>query len=273
MLPNRLKRINAKASVGLLLLSLLLLGSIGCNTRIEGCLDVYADNFDLEAELACKGCCTYPSMTLSLTQKWNDENFSNADTLYDVHQQPYIIQDLKYFLSSFSWRDGNGDLYSVDSVDAACNGETLTYTPDILTTDARQFTYTLGTIRLAPLTDSLYLKFGLAEDFSCLDQNDENTPSNLTEQSPFWNKKTATLETMRLILQRDLDSVTFDTVFLTTNVDFCMAYNLQFKRGYPEKFDLTVDYAVWFQDADVGDLSSFEASVLIHLPGSILPTN
>jgi hypothetical protein len=273
LLLTTIKTIKAKVPSGFLLLALLLTGSVGCNTRIEGCLDLNADNFDFEAELACEDCCTYPKMNLSLTQKWNEDNFSNEDTLYDIHDQPYIIQDLKYFLSSWSWRDGEGHRYTVDSVNAACHATTLAYTPDILTTGTRQFSYTLGTIRLAPLTDSLFMTLGLVEDFSCLDPDDESTPSNITDQSPLWNKETGTLETLRLVLQRDLNTVTFDTVFLTTNFEFRLPYTVQLRSGFSEKFDLTVNYALWFQDADTGDLSSFGTSIINYLPGSISPTN
>ena len=150
MLQNTNKKIISSGLSGLFLLALILIGSLGCNTRIEGCLDINADNFDFEAELACKECCTYPFMNLSLTQQWDETNFSNTDTFYDIHDQPYIIHDLKYFLSSWSWQDLEDIVYTIDSLSAACNEGILTYTPDILMGDTRQFSYTLGTIQECP---------------------------------------------------------------------------------------------------------------------------
>ncbi len=243
-----------------------------CNTRTEGCLELNANNFDLDAERPCKDCCTYPSINLLLTQKWNDDNFSNEDTLYDIHAQPYKIQDLKYFLSSWSWNNSDGDIFTVDSISGTCNQSTLMFTPDILTTDTRKFNYKLGTIRVAPLADSLFFTFGLVEDFSCLDPGEASTPSNLKAQSSLWNPNTAMLATLRLVLQRDLEIATYDTVFLTTKKDIYLPYAFQFRNGFNEQFNLTINYAQWFQDVDIGDLTSFENSIVAHFEGSISPT-
>ncbi len=251
---------------------LLLVVCARCNTKVEGCLDLNASNFDFEAEKACDDCCDYPSMVVSLSQKWNEDNFSNADTLYDMHGMPYIIQDLKYFLSSWAWRSTEGDVYTVDSVSAPCNQTLLEFTPDILTIDTRQFSYTLGTIREAPLIDSVKLVVDLVEDFSCLDPDDPATPSNVTDQSPMWNPATTSLETGRMVLQRDLASVTYDTVYFTTKVEISLPYSLQLRNGFTEQFNLTVNYAEWFSEVDVDNLASFSTSVETHIAGSITPT-
>lgn len=243
-----------------------------CNTKTEGCLDLNAKNFDFEAEKACGDCCVFPTMLLSLSQKWNEDNFSNGDTLYDIHGSPYKIQDLKYFMSNWAWRSTEGVIYTVDSVTGPCHSSMLTFTPDILTIDTRQFSYSLGTIRRAPFTDSVRFVVDLAEDYSCLDPEDPKTPSNVTDQSPMWNPAISELETGRMVLQRDLGSVTFDTVYFSTFLEFSLPYSLQMRNGFDEQFNLTVNYAEWFSDVDVNNLASFSTSVITHLPGSITPT-
>lgn len=251
---------------------LVILASAGCNTRIEGCLQANAENFDLNAERACDGCCMYPSMGLSLTQRWGERNFTNGDTLYDVNDKPYKIIDLKYFLSSWVWHDTEGNYITVDSVEASCDEDILRFTTDNLIMDSRQFVYTLGTIRESPLIDSLQLALGLYQDFSCLDTSDTDTPVALTNQSPLWNTTTGKLETIRLILQLSLDQETSDTIFITTNDIVRLGYNLQLKPGTDARFDLTVDYAQWFIDADVNDLNSFSQSIKNNFAGSIVRT-
>jgi hypothetical protein len=251
---------------------LLVLTWAGCNTRIEGCLEANAENFDLNAERPCDGCCTYPSMSLSLTQKWNGDNFSNADTLMDANGQPFKIIDLKYFLSSWVWSNSEGALFTVDSVDAGCDESTLRFTTDNTVIDTRQFVYTLGTIRQSPLMDAVHFTFGLKQDFSCLDATDPNTPSSLTDQSPLWNEQSSTLETLRLIIQRSLDNETVDTVYINSLMDVRLDYALQLAPGIDTQLDLTVNYAQWFIDADVTDLSSFGTSINTNFAGSIIPT-
>jgi len=244
----------------------------GCNTRIQGCLDVNAENFDLEAERDCDGCCTYPSMLLSLSQKWNEENFTNDDTLYDINLKPYKIQDLRYFLTTWAWRDTEGIWMTVDSIDADCDASTLTYTPDNAIVDTRKFLYTLGTIRQAPTIDSIRFAFGLTQDFSCLDEENAATPPELTSQSPLWNPASSSLETLRLIVQRTLGSEVFDTLYIDTQVDIGLGYDLQFRKGFDTQLDLSVNYAMWFSAVDIMDLNTFGTSIVNNFDGSITKT-
>jgi hypothetical protein len=251
---------------------IVLLSIPACNTRIEGCLDANAENFDLNAERDCDGCCTFPSMELALTQRWGDRNYTNEDTLYDIHGQPYKIQDLKYFFSTWGWKDSAGNLYTVDSVNGVCDENIFTYSPDNLIIDSRQFIYTLGSIRQFPVIDSVMFTLGLTEDYSCLDAENPGTPSGLTDQSPLWNKESSSLETMRLIVQKDLDAEIFDTLFINDRIDFQMLYDLQMERGHDTQLMLTVDYALWFKDVDIMDLSTFQSSIGIHFASGISRT-
>ena len=161
---------------------LILISIAGCNTRIQGCLDVNAENFNLNAEQSCDGCCTYPSLALSLTQRWGDRNFALTDTLFDIHGHPYRISGLVYFLSDWTWVDGQGISYHVDSVSATCLDGDLTYSPDNLLVDTEHFNYTMGLTRQAPVIDSLRFVFGLTQDLSCLDADNTGTPLELTDQ-------------------------------------------------------------------------------------------
>lgn len=244
-----------------------------CNTRIEGCLDAEADNFDFDAELACNDCCEYPSVLLTLSQKWLDNNFTNADTLLDAQGRPYQIKDLKYFLTTWSWQDDQGVHYTVDSARGDCGDVDLVYTPDILVIDTRQFNYTLGKVRKSPVTNKLLYHLALTEDYSCLDSDDPSTPDQVTTQSPLWNPETGSLASLRLILQQDLtDSLPPDTLFLDISSAFTFPYVLEFVKGNNNAFELTVDYGLWFSEVNIDDLSSFEQSIQQHIAGSFYPT-
>jgi len=268
-----IKKITAPDYSGwIVVYTLLIILSTGCNTRIEGCLDVNAENFDLNGERPCKDCCTYPMMQLSLTQKWNDANFSNDTTLYDEQLQPYFITDLRYYLTTWSWIDDEGNQFTVDSVEGDCNGSTLTYTPDILIIDTRKFLYTLGTIRVAPHIVSLHASLGLTEDYSCLDETDPQTPSVVTDQSPLWNTQTGKLETIRLIVQRDTSIESLDTIYIDYQLENTLGYDYQLENGKNTPLTLSVNYAQWFKDVNVDSLSSFETSLRNNIAGSITRT-
>jgi len=207
-----------------------------------------------------------------MSQKWGDENFANTDTLFDMQGQPYQITDLKYFLTSWTWKDPSGEIYTVDSVTAACHSATLTYTPDVLVVDTRKFSYTLGTIRQAPLLESVQFSLGLVGDFSCLGEDNPDIPVDLTDQSPLWNPQTSSLETVRLIVRRSLSSDLVDTIFINTQMEYFIPYNEQIDLGFDFELGLTVNYGQWFQDVDINELSSFRSSILTQLDGSFSRT-
>ncbi len=250
----------------------MLLSINGCNTRIQGCLDANADNFNLNAEQSCDDCCTYPSISLSLTQLWGDRNFTITDTLYDMNGHSYRIRGLDYFLSSWTWEDAAHNSFHVDSVTVICDDGNLTYAPDILAINAERFNYILGTIRQAPFIDSIRFTTGLTQDISCLDAANPETPIELTDQSPLWNSTSGSLETMRLIIQYDIAVETFDTIYIIDEVVSALVYPFDFIPGEDSQFMLTVDYSLWFQDVNTADPASFRQSIISNFAGSISRT-
>ncbi len=245
----------------------------GCTSRVEGCLDIAASNFDFSADKACDGCCTYPSLSISLSQKWNERNFSTTDTLMDINGHPYKITDLKYYLSSWSWKDAGNMKYTVDSAMIKCsNGDLLHYTPDIVSVDSKQFQYTLGATRNSPTIDSVFLKLGLIPALDCVDPAGTNTPPVLADESPLYDAGTSSRAAIRLVLQRDTSLLIYDTLFIHTSQDLRLTYDLSFKTGLNTTLNLSVNYANWFSGVDIQVLGSFEQSILAGIPGSIFKT-
>lgn len=260
------------AFTGLLILLISAWCMQSCTTREPGCLDIAASNFDLDADRPCDDCCTYPSLTLTLTQKWDDRNFNLSDLLFDKNNQPYKIQDLRYFLSSWSWSDAEQQVYTIDSLSISCEAGDIRYTPDILTIDPRQFVYTLGTIRLSPSIISLMFRIGLPPQLSCVEETREDVPPALSDESPLWDSLAMSRAAMRLVLQRDTSMPAFDTLFIHTTISRQVDYNVDFLPGFDPKLKLTVNYALWFEDADVLDLNSFSNSILSNIDNSVFRT-
>lgn len=273
MLPNTKKASLLENSLLVLTGLLILISIAGCNTRIQGCLDINAENFNLNAEQSCDGCCTYPTVSLSLTQQWGDRNFATTDTLYDINGHPYKITGLVYFLSDWIWEDGQGIQYNVDNVTVSCADGDLTYFPDNLPIGTEQFNYPLGNIRNSPVIDSLSFFLGLKQDFSCLDSEIPGTPLELTDQSPLWNPQTSSLETVRLIVQLDTAVESFDTIFISDEMRSTLSYPFEFVPGLDAKFTLTVDYSLWFKDVNTADPATFRQSIISNFAGSISPTH
>lgn len=255
-----------------LLILFLSLFSTGCNIRMEGCLDLAAENFDLNADKPCDGCCTYPSVSVSLSQKWNDINF-RTDTFYnDTNGRPFVINDLRYILSSFSWTGQDGEAYTIDSSEVACGTDAIGYTPDIVIVEPRKFVYVLDTFRFYPTINEIQFKAGWKPELQCVDENDVGLPSVFLNNSPLWDSTANARAAIRLVVQRDTSMEVFDTVFIHTCQDILVGYEYEFKPGKDTKFDLTVNYGAWFAEADINDLNSFVTSILENIQASFTRT-
>jgi len=83
-----------------LLLSLL----TSCYEPVEGCLDVNAENYELEADDPCPndGCCNYPTFSLSVSPLWNGSSL-RTDTFYqDNFNNEFRLTRFRYYWSELS---------------------------------------------------------------------------------------------------------------------------------------------------------------------------
>jgi hypothetical protein len=76
-----------------------------CAEKQEGCLDIYATNFDFDADVICDDCCEYPLFELTVSHYWDSLNvfrynnliFETLDSLdtIRVHQLGFFISDIR----------------------------------------------------------------------------------------------------------------------------------------------------------------------------------
>ncbi|MBK7223607.1 MAG: hypothetical protein IPH94_20580 [Saprospiraceae bacterium] len=76
-----------------------------CYEEQDGCLDLLAANYNAAADKECEGCCTYPSLRVSLVNQWNDRNFILNDTFTNLQGQSFIILQQKFFLAGIGMAD------------------------------------------------------------------------------------------------------------------------------------------------------------------------
>lgn len=242
-----------------------------CTTREQGCLDIYASNFDLSAEKDCDDCCLYPALNVSLSQVWHDTSFNIQFPVLDMDGDSFRIIDLKYFLSAWRLYGTNEERYSVDSALLGCI-PFVVYSPDVIVADARQFNYQLGIIREAPAIDSLCVTLGLDTTYPCIEADTTNAFIKLTRRSPLWDPSSDALRSIRVVLQRDLMSAKLDTIFIDFKAREEIAFPLIFARGATTSLRVSVNYEPWFRNVDAQDINSFAPSIIAGFPGSIFAT-
>ena len=100
---------------GLFFLSLLSVFS--CAEKVEGCLDPYSTNFDIDADLPCEDCCEYPSLSISVGHYWDSLNtFRYSDPVFEGLDSldTILINQLGFYLSAVKLHS-NTDSFGVNN--------------------------------------------------------------------------------------------------------------------------------------------------------------
>lgn len=266
---NKCRQVNFLAIMMGAAFCLLLLPS--CFTRIPGCLDLAATNYDLDADRACDDCCTYPTLQLTLTQHWNGENFNSDNVYHDALLQPFRITDLKYMLSHWIIKE-NGQRLRIDSASFLCNNVSMEYYPDIILVDSRQFQYDLGTFRHAPKVDSILFAIGVPSELSCIDESAENILPSLQESNPLYSSTTDMFHTLRIIYQPDTGIIDMDTLLIDGLYPVQIPFDTIYLPGQDQDMGVTVDYGQWFNQADIRDSISVRNSIIAQWHNSFTQT-
>ncbi|MEL6655126.1 MAG: MbnP family protein [Bacteroidota bacterium] len=162
-----------KLSTGLCCLLMAALLS-ACYEPTEGCLDVRATNFDLDADEACADCCTFPSLNLRFSNVWTypDTTVSlRLDTFYvDAAGNPFRFDRIRFYWSNLRLVTSTGEtLRIIDSLDLSIaeGGDTsmITILDDIALADIGGSTETvsLGTLEPSGTLTQLQATFGIED--------------------------------------------------------------------------------------------------------------
>ena len=162
-----------KLSTGLFcLLTIVLLSA--CYEPTEGCLDVRATNFNLDADEACGDCCTFPTLSLQFSNLWSyDDTIVSLrlDTFYvDAVGNPFRFERIRFYWSDLRLVTAAGEeLRLIDSLDLSiAQGEDtsmIVILDDIVLADINSATETvsLGTLEPSGTLTQLQATFGIED--------------------------------------------------------------------------------------------------------------
>ncbi|HMG15715.1 MAG TPA: MbnP family protein [Saprospiraceae bacterium] len=94
----------------LISLGLVFLLISSCYEKKEGCLDIYATNFDAQADKSC--CCQYPKLALSFNHVLGANIYNETDTVTNDLGQAFKITSFTYYLSGFVLKDKDGNSFT-----------------------------------------------------------------------------------------------------------------------------------------------------------------
>lgn len=100
--------LNRYALLGGVLVGFTVLSLGSCDTRIEGCTNVNASNFNLNADTPCSNCCTQPQATTSFICKTDANTFSTNDIFKDVNNTSYKVKNFNLYINNIEFELKNG---------------------------------------------------------------------------------------------------------------------------------------------------------------------
>lgn len=211
-----------------------------------------ASNYDLSADDDCEGCCTYPTLVVSIGHFYNGEQFSLGDTLTTAAGEDFIFLNYVYVLSGFSLHNTDGQIGIIDSVALTGNGGSL---PDDFTLVKKSaFNNRIGSFIYEGEVTGLKFALGLPPILS---------ETRIASEAHKLNNNADSLNSMGNYLIHRIQVAHGVDFQDTINYEIPMRKGRQFyqfvfdnafaTRGRDLEIQLSADYAKWFRNFNFSD--------------------
>ncbi len=263
----------------------------GCYEPKEGCLDVRATNFDLDADNPCPDCCEYPVFKLKTSHRYivDDTTYYTVrfgDSIYlDGANHPFRLESVRYFLSGFELIKSSGEAVSIEDKidievsDGSGSRMVRSFTDDfVLINAAHSSTITVGTFTQPGTYKGIRFLIGLdpVVDTAIPQYMPENHPLSNTADE-MYDAVNGHYYASKIALFKDtVPSDTIPRIIASYASNASQLVDLPFSEEFtlPEGFHLHVTLAVdcisWFDGVDVRSDSD---AVVIEKINAALPTS
>ena len=246
--------------IGILLLTL----GLGCYENEEGCQDIFASNFDVEADLPCTDdCCNYPSLSLSIQHRQDTLSFSASRKLYNGLGDSFQIIRAGLLMSQLSLQQTDGVLRIREQREfATSSGASLSLPDDFAGVTNSASSYNLGTHLGHGEVSSISLALGLSTENAEIQPDGLPDSHILAEQGGFRYEgayiggyidvlyDTMTMDTIRYRLPAQLA------------LDFSADTTFTIDYGDNLSIPLQIDYLQWVAGINFVEIGSDEAAVI-----------
>jgi len=234
---------------------------------VEGCLDINATNFDVEADRACADCCTYPNLRLSVQHNFSDtfQDTSyrfNLDSIYTLDSINFFFTPkVKFYLSDIQLIIEDGNTFGVESeLEIAILNTTDTITIEdnfALINRAVPSTQTIGDFSKNGAFRGISFNIGFSDTVQAATPQffKRNHPLSLGDSSLYDFDKQQYIIT-QFSLVRDAFSMESDTVQIDIlanefyeKIELDFPFNI--RRGFDTTIFLEVDYRKWLRGVNI----------------------
>jgi hypothetical protein len=243
-------------------LSIFLLSTVlflSCYEKKEGCLDVLAANFNLEADVDCCSdpdgcCCEFPQLTFSIKHQFGNENLGRGKMYTTDFGQPFYIDTICFFISNVRLTDGSGYAVNDTIIVQSANGQEVPRPDDVAIISSTSFSIELGAFLRPGIYSNLSFIVGITEP-------ERSAPSDQFESShPLAESQTKLRDSISNALLLYAVGLIPDTLgnsvrHLQRSSAFTVSVNLPVKiikePGKSITIPLGIDYQKWLGTFDL----------------------
>lgn len=251
-----------------------------CYEKVDGCLNLYASNFNANADNACEDdCCNFPTLQLVVNHLVGEENLRYDSVFFDIGSPDSVrMVGITFFMSEMLLIGTDSNLVISDVVEVANEaGEKRSLVDDFTLIDvANGRSFTMGAYQTAGAYDRILFRLGLDDSLSDVDPTSLSTGHPLSIQSDsMWQENLGyALARIRLVTQAN-NSDTLE-YFIPNEVNSLLmglplATAIDF--GQNTNLGLDINYRKWLEGIDFVAIGEDEElvveKIVNNLPNSI----
>ena len=238
----------------------------GCYEPVEGCLDVEAVNYNLEADRNNNEECEYPEIRLSVAHRYSKDDtlyrFGLVDSVYfDALGKPFRLNNVRFYISNFHLIYADGQEQEVEeTIDILIPQDDGTDLPrtiednfSLLSPNVTQ-NYTIGTLTQSGNIQEVRFAVGVEGLANLADPNSfpSTHPLALQDSSLYFSQDSGyVFEYIELFR----DTTAADTIPVVLQIgtssflqEVRLPEDFDKNQGFHILLSLQVDYSYWFRD-------------------------
>jgi hypothetical protein len=221
---------------------------IRCQENVEGCLDIKATNFVIDATKQCKdNCCVYPNLIVRADYVVGNKKF-NQDTLTVGGEKIKLLQ-IQFYLSDFQLFTNKNELYKpLDSFSLIREKDTLRLINNVaLLAKSNGFDFNLGAFKGTGIFGRVQLKVGLNDTFKMAvpSKMPLNHPLSLKADSMYISSKKQYIFN-KIVFAKGQQFQDTVRLFITEPGNVNIVKNLSFTEGFDGVIPLKINYLRFF---------------------------
>ncbi len=257
---------------------ILFIGITSCADKIEGCLDINAVNFDVDADVDC--CCTYPDLVVNFNHVFGDTTFRIANEYpYNTDLDTFLVNEMSILFSNIHPIQ-NGVPYLVDdqiavNVNDTQGEETLELEDNFIVMTPTKFSYSVNGFSRSGTYDGVELLMGLDADARRIIPDSVFVTDHVlqSEQDSIWEETIGYFYLyLDVVPDKDLPDISKKIVIYgDDSVELEFFGEIFGDIGYDFEIDLKIDYKILFDgiNFDADDESAISQKILDNFPNAI----